>query len=139
MTFVLDGSVAISWAFADGQNAFAESIVQRLRNDDAIVPGIWPLEIANTMVVGQRRGRLPEEDRLRYFRQLQQLPIRIDSTLLTFSAIVQFYDLANAHQLSAYDASYLELAMRFGFPLATLDIRLADAATRAGVPLIADA
>ena len=139
MTFVLDGSVAISWAFADEQNAFAELIVHRLRNDVAVVPGIGPLEIANTIVVGQRRRHLPEDDRLRYFRQLQQLPIRIDSTLLTFSAIVQCYDLANAHQLPAYDASYLELAMRVGFPLATLDIRLADAATRAGVPLIADA
>lgn len=136
MTFVLDASIAISWAFADKVSAFAEAIVHRLRDDDAVVPGVWPLEVANTILVGPHRGRVSELTRIRYFWQLQQLPITIDTDTINQVGIVKIFDLGDRYQLSAYDASYLELAMRLGLPLATLDTRLADAAARAGVRLI---
>ncbi len=136
--FVLDNSVAISWAFADEISEFSEAIVQRLRHDDAVVPGVWPLEVANALLTGRRRDRISEEDRLRYLRQLQMLPIRIDTDTLNQEGIARLFDLGNAYQLSAYDTSYLELAMRLDLPLATLDQRLADASIRAGVPLLTE-
>lgn len=132
MSFVLDASATLAWCFEDEATAEAAGLLERLREDQAVVPPLWLLELANGLVVAERRGRLTRADSTRFLALIRQLPIRIEQTsTLDMSASVM--DLARAYELSAYHAAYLELALRIGQPLATLDARLRSAAARAGV------
>jgi predicted nucleic acid-binding protein len=96
------------------------------------VPALWPLEVANALVVLVRRRKMTEDDRRTALGWLRGLPVRIDgeSASLAFSTLSE---LAAAHQLSVYDATYLELALRRKLPLACTDGPLRKAAKRAGV------
>ena len=73
--FVVDASVTLTWCFEDQVNAFSESVLDRFVDSAALVPNIWPLEIANALVVGERRGRLSEVHTARFVRLLGELPI----------------------------------------------------------------
>lgn len=130
--FVLDGSVTMAWFFRDETNAYAESVEDALAHDEAVVPALWPLEVANTLVVGERRKRCTEAQATTWLNYLRALPIVVDDETAA-QAWGDTLSLARAHQLSAYDAAYLELALRRSLPLATLDDRLKDAAAAVGV------
>jgi predicted nucleic acid-binding protein len=132
--FVLDGSTALAWCFVDEKSAYADAVARKLPSLRAVVPTIWHLEVANAMVVGERRGRCERSDTVKWITFLSSLSISVDeaSGSRVFNEVV---DLARAQNLSAYDAAYLELALRRGLPLATLDDRLKDAAVAAGVDL----
>ena len=136
MKLVLDASVTLAWVFEDERSALAMSVLDSLDGSEAIAASIWPLEIVNGLVTAERRGRITPQDASRFSALLLQLPIVVDPVerRRPFEVIRQ---LAREHQLSAYDAAYLELAIRLGVPLATLDNRLARAAGRAGVALFA--
>lgn len=131
MRFVLDNSVLIAWAFEEASD-YANSVGDSLASSVARVPSIWPLEFANALLVGQRRGRLSESEagRLRDF--VLCLPIEVVRDHVP-RVLKDLLALAREHGLSAYDASYLDLAMREGLPLASLDGRLIAAASRCGV------
>ena len=131
--FVIDASVTMAWCFADEATAGTESVLDQFRQDEAVVPAIWPLEIANVMLVAERRQRLTEAQASRFLDLLQQLPIHVVDAPTDVASVVAA---GRRHELSAYDAYYLVLAERTGAPLATLDRRLAEAATRAGVRLL---
>lgn len=131
-SFVLDASATLAWCFEDEATADAAVLLERLREGEAVVPPLWLLELANGLVVAERRGRLTRADSTRFLALVGQLPIRIDQTS-TLDLAASVMDLARAYELSAYDAAYLELALRLGQPLATLDARLRHAAERAGV------
>ncbi len=131
--FVVDASVTMAWCFEDEATPATEAVLDRLRSERALVPAIWPLEVANVLLVAQRRGRVSEAQIGRFERLLTQLPIDVDETSTDIASLVA---LGRTHQLSSYDASYLLLAERAGLPLATLDDRLTQAAARAGVPLM---
>ena len=133
--FVVDTSTTMTWCFDDEMTAATDVLRDRLRTTGAIVPVVWSLEVANALLVAERRGRITASEATRLAHLLQSLPIAIDTNGATkvFGAVVE---LAREHNLSSYDASYLELAMRHGFPLATHDARLRTAATRAGVSLL---
>ena len=103
----------------------------------AHVPGLWPLEVANALLVGERRGRTTAADAAHFLAILSAFPITVDDETVA-RAWADTMHLARAHNLSAYDAAYLELAMRRGLPLATLDDKLKAAAVAVGVPLFAD-
>jgi predicted nucleic acid-binding protein len=135
MSFVLDASVTMRWFFGDGTPAeltFATKVLDALKADKAIVPVTWGLEVANVIARAEAR-RLVTEARSGEFLELLE-GVRIEADTATFtqsrSGTLQ---LARRHKLSAYDASYLELAVRRGFPLATLDEDLQRAAKKAGV------
>jgi predicted nucleic acid-binding protein len=132
--FVLDCSVTMAWCFDDEATPYTDGVRDSLADVRAVVPSIWALEAANATIVGERRGRLDQARSRRFLVLLQALPIVLDEETgaRAFSDIVH---LARTHQLSAYDASYLELAIRRGLPLACLDGRLKTAATVAGVTL----
>jgi predicted nucleic acid-binding protein len=132
VSFVLDASATLAWCFEDEATVEAAGLLERLREDEALVPPLWLLELSNGLVVAERRGRLTRADSTRFLLLIRQLPIRIDQTS-TLDLGVSVMDLARAYELSAYDAAYLELALRLGRPLATLDVRLRAAAERAGV------
>jgi predicted nucleic acid-binding protein len=131
--FVIDASVTMAWCFADEATSGTEAVLDQFTGDEAVVPAVWPLEVANVLLVAERRLRLTEAQASRFLDLLQQLPISVDGAPTDLAAVVAA---GRRHELSSYDASYLVLAERTGAPLATLDRRLADAATRAGVRLL---
>lgn len=132
--FVLDGSVTLVWGFTDENDDDAIAILDKMPDLQAYVPNLWPLEVANALLVGERRGRTTSADAAHFLAILGTFPITVDEESVA-RAWIETMHLARAHQLSAYDASYLELAMRLGLPLATLDDRLKTAATAVGVLL----
>jgi predicted nucleic acid-binding protein len=134
LTLVLDASVAAAWFFPDEINDYSDGIMAGLQTTGALVPAIWPLEVTNVMLVGERNGRLTEAQTAYLLQFLCDMPIRIDDALVV-SRLSSVLNLAREHRLSVYDASYLELAMREGLALATQDRRLREAAERAGVPI----
>lgn len=135
MPFVLDASVTMAWAFDDEAVPYASRVLALLLGDGAQVPGIWPVEVTNAILNGERRRRLQPADTMRFIALLRALPIRVVDTSIDH-AMDRVLTLARANNLSAYDASYLELAMQAGLPLATHDERMRVAANEMGVPLV---
>jgi predicted nucleic acid-binding protein len=131
---VIDNSVVMAWCFRDVGDGYADAVLDSLVDIEALVPGIWPLELANVLVAAERRGRLKETDSTRFLALLAELPLRVvqESPKRVTGEILA---LARATGLSSYDASYLDLAMREGEPLATLDQGLRKAAVKVGVEL----
>jgi predicted nucleic acid-binding protein len=132
--FVLDCSVTMAWCFDDEATAFTDAVRDSLADVRAVVPSLWPLEVANATIMGERRKRLDEARSQRFIVLIEALPIVIDDETAR-RAFGDTRHLARTYQLSAYDASYLELAIRRGLPLACLDGKLKTAATAAGVAL----
>jgi predicted nucleic acid-binding protein len=130
--FVLDGSISLAWYFKDEANPYADAVAARFPGVQAVVPGIWPLEVANAVLMGERRKRSTEAQAARWLGSLSSLPITVDDET-NIRAWSDVLNLARLHNLSAYDAAYLELALRRGVPLATLDDKLKAAAAAVGV------
>ena len=135
MPFVLDASVTLAWSFRDEQQAYSHRVLRRLDSDSAIVPAIWLSEVANGVLGAERRGRFSAADMASVFGVLEDLPIEWSGLTLD-QALGPVLDLARAQGLTAYDAAYLELAMREGLPLATQDEDIRAAAGRVGVPIV---
>jgi predicted nucleic acid-binding protein len=131
---VIDSSIAIAWCFPDEQDAYSQSVLDALVNEPAIVPDLWHLEVANTLLVGERRKRSTQANTVQWMTFLASLPITVDEHT-HFHAFGDITALGRSHNLSAYDAAYLELAMRRGLPLATRDEKLKAAARAVGVIL----
>lgn len=135
MPFVLDASVTLAWGFEDEQTAAADAILALLEHDEALAPAIWPLEITNAFLMGERHGRIQPAEVLRFFELLRSLPVTVESPSVE-RARGTILDLARQHEINCFEASYLELAIREGIRLATLDRQLARAARRSGVLLV---
>ena len=132
MPFVVDASIAVAWALEDEEDPHAVMALERIRHDDAHVPGLWWYEVRNSLIANERRKRLTAEDTKAFLRALSQLAINIDHGADEATTLA----LARRHGLTVYDAVYLELAQRENIPLATLDTKLANAARAEKVPLI---
>lgn len=135
MSFILDNSVTMRWFFGDGKPqelAYARTILDLMKEAAAIVPVTWGLEVANVVAKAESKGMVTEARSETFLEMLKEMDIEADTATFqnAFSSILQ---LARRYQLSAYDASYLELALRQGMPLATLDEDLQKAAKKAGV------
>ena len=137
--FVLDASVAISWCFPcdpTEDTPYIRWILEALTVHDAIVPELWAFEVANNIFVSHsRRKRINEQQVAEYLELLQALPIQVESQSLW--ANVGLEALARRWDMAAYDAAYLELALRKGLPLATTDGVLKVKAKAAGVLIFA--
>ncbi len=132
--FVLDASVALSWIFEDESHVYSDAVLEAFVNWKAVVPSIWPLEIANALLVAERRKRLKRAKVEQALTLLRLLPITVEETDV-FLRIAELLALAREQDLSVYDATYLDLAMRHGLPLATQDDALQAAALRCGVEI----
>lgn len=132
MSLVIDTSVTMAWCFEDEANEATDAVLDRLTDDQAVVPSLWQLEVANVLLVAERRKRITEAQAMRFIDLLGALPIRIDSSTGDPTAVLAT---GRQHGLSAYDAAYLVLAERLAAPLATLDDRLRTACLNAGVQL----
>jgi predicted nucleic acid-binding protein len=131
MALVIDASIAAAWAFSE-EHVSAELAFDRVRTEDAFVPGLWWYEVRNVLVIGERRGRLTEQETTRFLRDISGLRISLDRTPDEAAVMA----LARRHRLTVYDAAYLELAQREALPLATLDGELATAAQAEQVALV---
>ena len=133
--FVLDVSVTMAWHFEDEATAELWALLDLLVDAGAAVPGLWPLEVANVLAIGERRGRSTPTRIAAFVEQLARLPVEVDAET-DERALRETLALARREALPAYDACYLELAMRRGLPLATKDRALRKAAARLGVSLL---
>ena len=134
-SFVIDNSVVMSWCFKDEISQYADGVLDLLQESTAFVPSIWPLEVVNVLIVAERKRRLRQADSIRFMTLLSQLPIIVEYER-TGTIMNDLLVLARANNLSSYDASYLDLSMRRGLPLATMDTRLIKAAKKSNVPVI---
>ena len=134
--FVLDASVALSLIFEDEFSPYSDAMSEVMKRGQAVVPIVWPLEIANAILSAVRRGRVPETDAALLIGTIDRLWVNIDRGIAPESLTQATVTVGIAHKVSAYDASYLELAMRRGLPLATQDERLKRAAGAAGIDIL---
>lgn len=132
MAFVLDASIAVSWAFLDEDHPAASNALDLLGAEPGIAPSLFWFEVRNILVAAERRGRLNPAQTMEFLGALSALPLTLDR-LPDEGAVLQ---LARTHNLTVYDAAYLELARREGSMLATLDKALVRAAQAEGVTLI---
>ena len=133
--FVIDNSIVMTWCFIDEVNQYADAVLEKLAEAEAVVPTIWSLEVVNVLLAAERRKRLREIDSVRFLSLLSQLPIHVEQAWPERS-MNELLALGRTNDLSSYDASYLDLAMRHGLPIATLDQKLTEAATRMDVPIL---
>jgi predicted nucleic acid-binding protein len=132
---VLDASVALAWCFKNEATAAADGVLENLATATASVPAIWHLEIANVLTLSERRRRITPANSAEFIALLETLAIRVDEET-SVRALGRVLDVAREERLTAYDAAYLELAMRLGVPLASKDGELCDAAERLGVGVL---
>ena len=133
--FVIDASVAFAWCFDDEATAGTRALLDRFEDEQAEVPSLWHLELANALALSERSKRITPARTSEFVALINGLPIVIDEQTPSH-ALSSVPQLARSERLSAYDASYLELAMRRGIPLATKDRDLERAARRVGVNLL---
>jgi len=133
--FVIDNSVVMSWCFQDETNKYADVVLGFLEEGTAYVPAIWPLEVSNVLLVADRRKRLSQADGSYFISLLFELPIIVEQESPE-RMLSEILALAREYKLSSYDASYLDLAMRKGLPLATTDMNIIAAAKRSSVSII---
>jgi len=133
--FVLDCSIAVSWCFEDEASEVCDALLERVRDEGALVPSLWHLELGNVMIQAERRGRVMSADVTTRLELIGDLPIVTDGET-PLRALHEILALARAENLTTYDAAYLELAIRRGLPLATNDKRLRSAGKNRGVQII---
>lgn len=134
-SFVLDTSITMAWCFADEATPETAALNRRLAAEAAVVPGHWPLEVSNVLSVAERKKRISLQETEEFVGQLGLLEIQVDHEGCA-DAFKRLIPLTRSHALTAYDAAYLELALRRRLPLATLDRDLRKAAKAAGVETI---
>ena len=131
---VVDASVALAWGFPDEGNAYADGVLDGLEGQALVVPELWVLEIVNALLVGERRKRIRQAQVRRFLTLLDGLNV-VENHQAVGNALHGLLPLGREHGLSAYNAAYLDLAIREGLPLATLDESLRKAAKTAGVAI----
>ena len=129
---VIDASVALAWCFPDEASDYADSVLLALEDQTVIVPAIWAVEITNALLVGERRKRIRQSEVRRFVELLKGLNVAEDAQPVA-DTVNSIFPLAQAYRLSAYDAAYLDVAVRREIPLVTLDGHLQKAALAAGI------
>ena len=135
MNFVLDNSVVMRWFFGDGDKSdlgYSLAVLDALGRSQAIVPTIWSLEVANVIARAEAKGLVLEARSAEFLEMLGGLDI-VEDHLGGSSVLSRVLDTARRYFLSAYDAAYIELALRTGLPLATLGVELKMAAQQSGI------
>jgi predicted nucleic acid-binding protein len=135
VNLVLDTSVTLAWIYPDETTDAVRQVFDAIASHGAVVPALWPLEVANSLTIGMRRGRITAPFRAAALADLARLEISVDpeTDARAWDATLR---LADQFQLTVYDAAYLELAQRRLLPLASLDNELREAAQAAGVELL---
>src|SRR5712691_1378633 len=133
---VLDASVAVAWCFEDESTDFTEGVLDLLSaGTEVLTPAIWPLEVANALLIAERRKRITVAQVTALLRGIAGLPISVEP-IQAGRAFEQILAVARQRNLTEYDAAYIELALRGALPLATLDGRLRRVAELVGITLV---
>jgi predicted nucleic acid-binding protein len=132
--FVIDNSIVMAWCFEDENNGYAEAVLESLEGGSAFAPAIWPLEVGNVLLVAERKKRLSHASAVRFLDLLSGLPISVEQEPPD-RMLREILSLAREHELSTYDASYLDLAIRLDLPISTQDASLLNAARKCGAPI----
>jgi len=135
MGFVLDSSVALAWLLPDEAGDATDVLANRLEQERAHVPAVWPLEVGNALLMAQRRARISDDELMRFISALSALPIEVDLARDT-AGLARVIAIARDLALTAYDAAYVELAGRLALPLATLDAKLRQGCAKLNVPVL---
>jgi predicted nucleic acid-binding protein len=135
---VVDASVALAWCFPDEASTYADAVLVALEGHTILVPAVWGLEIANAVLTGERSKRLRQPEIRRFTTLLGGLSL-VQDTQSVGEHVSYVLPLARQYNLSAYDAAYLELSIRYGTALATLDGKLRKAALKAGIVIFSGA
>jgi predicted nucleic acid-binding protein len=135
MSLVLDSSATLAWIYSDEVTEGIRRLFDTVGDTGALVPALWRLEVANSLTIAVRRGRIDAEFRRAALDDLALLDITTDSHTDTH-AWAETLQLADRFRLTMYDAAYLELAHRRGVPLATLDEDLSAAALALGLRVL---
>ena len=133
-SFVIDASVILAWHNPEEESSYADEILDCLGEEIAITPQLCCLEINNVMRIFEKRGSISNLEAERALASINDLPIKRDTVPISFE-IPFILSLARKYDLTIYDASNLELAVRLDLPIATLDRKLIEAAKKAGVPI----
>ena len=134
---MLDNSVSMRWLLESEKSSdqrYAEAVLKSMVAADGLVPNLWHLEATNVLLGAEKRCEVDAGEIERFISQLENLPLHVDS-LTSHQAFNRIMALSRIYKLSSYDAAYLELSMREGLPLATLDKDLKKAAVKADVSL----
>ena len=131
---MVDASVALAWCFPDEASVYADQVLLALEGRRVIVPAVWALEITNALLVAERRKRVKQPDVRRFVELLAGLTI-IEQSQTVADTVSNVLPLAREYDLSAYDAAYLDVAVRRGAPLATLDSTLEKAGRSVGIKI----
>lgn len=135
--FVLDASTVLTWCFPDEDTQKALEISERIvAGATVIAPAFWRYEILNALLVGEKRKRLTPELIHAFIADLNKLPVSVDDQATPEIVFNTTQALCRKCRLTAYDAAYLEIAMRGGYPLATADDELRRAARAEGVQVL---
>ncbi|MGB7845447.1 MAG: type II toxin-antitoxin system VapC family toxin [Candidatus Acidiferrum sp.] len=135
MICAIDASVALSWVLQDEQSPASDGLFESVAKDGAVVPSLWRLEVANALQIAVRRNRINGAYRDGAIQKLSRLPIEVDADT-DAQAWGNTLHLADRYRITVYDAAYLELALRHGVPLATLDQDLERAAFESGATVL---
>ncbi len=132
MPIVIDNSVYLAWCMSDEDAPLADKAMSRVIEEGGVVPGIWWYELRNALLMNERRGRISRQQVADTLVDSQSLGISVDGghdeTLVL--------ELARQFELTIYDAAYIEVAHRRSMPLATLDVRLRQAAETVGIAIV---
>ena len=135
-SLVLDASVPLAWCFEDERAGLSERLLDALETGtEMLTPSIWPLEVANALLMAERRKCITNAQATAFLHRISKLPILVLPTPLE-RAFDHILPVARQHQITEYDAVYVELALREALPLATLDAKLRRAARSAGIALV---
>jgi predicted nucleic acid-binding protein len=141
MDVVLDASVAMRWLLpseSENDQKYAHAVLNALVDKQVVVPHLWHLEVASVLLAAEKRGDISVAISESFISQLHKLPVSIDGCTAN-QACARTLTLARNYSLSTYDAAYLELAIREGLPLSTLDKALRKACRKVGVALFMEA
>lgn len=134
--FVVDASVAIAWVHPAQATAMTDELLGEVEAGSLVeAPALWPLEVANALLVLVRRGKLQDSERTTALNWFKRLSVKLDYEMATL-AFAEVSELAAEHGLSAYDTTYLELCLRKNLPLGCKDGPLREAAQKRGVKVL---
>ena len=134
LPIVIDTSLTMAWCYDDEKTERSEALRERVGRSGAVVPAQWPIEVQNSLRVGERRGRVSPAEVQTFIAVIRAAPVEVDvRSLSTFGDLLL---LSRQHSVSPYDAAYIELALRRGLALATRDANMARGARALGVMLL---
>ncbi len=135
MKIIADISVVLSWLFEEEQTKDALEVLRRIEKDEMLVPPLWWSELENGILMGERRGRKSPVETAAFLKLVRSLTIHTDDAP-PHRVSDDILQIGRDHQLTAYDATYVELAVRQGVPLATFDVAIRKRAPILGIKLL---